>query len=272
MEEMEREKTREEMDFLSALPECLLTAILSRTSPRDVCRSSAASKELRSVAESDAVWERFLPSDHGDIISGLAYGPAAFSTKKQLYESLTEIVLNVGERRFKIDKGSGKKRVVLEARELAITWGSVPEYWEWIRLPRTSMCRSSEVPEPPEERLFDLKGKIEARLLSPETTYVAYLMFKTWASYGSLGRAKTYVRFAGKKGDGYETTNIVNLEPAKSSHHLRKRTEGWMEIALGEFFTGQGDNGEVEIRLMEVEQGNWKGVISVQGIVLRPKV
>ncbi|KAF7150088.1 hypothetical protein RHSIM_Rhsim02G0055000 [Rhododendron simsii] len=265
---MEREKTREEMDFLSALPECLLTAILSRTSPRDVCRSSAASKELRSVAESDTVWERFLPSDHGDIISGLAYDPTAFSTKKQLYESLTEIVLNDGERRFKIDKASGKKRVVLEARELAITWGSFPEYWEWIRLPRT---RSSEVPEPPEERLFDLKGKIEARLLSPETTYVAYLMFKTWASYGSLGRARTCVRFAGKKGDGYETTNIVNLEPPKSSH-LRKRTEGWMEIALGEFFTGQGDNGEVEIRLMEVEQGNWKGVISVQGIVLRPKV
>ncbi|KAF7151692.1 hypothetical protein RHSIM_Rhsim02G0054900 [Rhododendron simsii] len=223
---MERDKTREEVDFLSALPECLLTAVLSRTSPRDVCRSSAVSKELRSVAESDAVWKRFLPSNHGDIISGLAYDPVAFSTKKQLYESLTEIVLDDGER----------------------------------------------VPEPPEERLFDLKGKIEARLLSPETTYVAYLMFKTWASYGSLGRAKTCVRFAGKKGDGYETTNIVNLEPPKSSHHLRKRTEGWMEIALGEFFTGQGDNGEVEIRLMEVEQGNWKGVISVQGIVLRPKV
>ncbi|KAE9452932.1 hypothetical protein C3L33_15166, partial [Rhododendron williamsianum] len=236
------------MDFLSALPECLLTAILSRLSPRDVCCSAATGKELRSVAESDAVWERFLPSDHGEI--GLAYDPVAFSTKKQLYDRLTEMVLYDGERRFKIDKASGKKRVMLEARELAITWGSVPEYWEWIRLPRT---RSSEVPEPPEERLFDLKGKIEARLLSPETTYVAYLIFKTWASSGFLGRAKTCVRFAGKKGDGYETTNIVNLEPPKSSH-LRKRTEGWMEIALGEFFIGKGDNGEVEIRLMEVEQ------------------
>lgn len=93
---MERDKTREEVDFLSALPECLLTAVLSRTSPRDVCRSSAVSKELRSVAESDAVWKRFLPSDHGEI--GLAYDPVAFSTKKQLYESLTEIVLDDGER------------------------------------------------------------------------------------------------------------------------------------------------------------------------------
>ncbi|KAG5560580.1 hypothetical protein RHGRI_003786 [Rhododendron griersonianum] len=75
-EEMERDKTRDEMDFLSALPECLLTAILSRLSPRDVCCSAATGKELRSVAESDATWERFLPSDQEEIKSGLAYDSA----------------------------------------------------------------------------------------------------------------------------------------------------------------------------------------------------
>lgn len=80
---------------MSALPECLLTAILSRLSPRDVCCSAATGKELRSVAESDATWERFLPSDQEEIISGLAYDSA---TKKQVYDRLTEMVLYDGER------------------------------------------------------------------------------------------------------------------------------------------------------------------------------
>jgi len=45
-----------------------------------------------------------------------------------------------------------------------------------------------------------------------------------------------------------------------------------MEIELGEFFNGQGDTSEIEMRLTAVEGGHWSYDIFVEGIDLRPKV
>lgn len=87
-----REKTMAGLgtDCFPALPESLvIIEILSRTSPRDVCRFSAISRGFKSVADSDNVWDRFLPSDHRKIISRSVY-PVAFSTKKQLYFLLAD--------------------------------------------------------------------------------------------------------------------------------------------------------------------------------------
>ena len=51
------------------LPEGCIAAIISFTSPRDACRLAAVSKMFNSAAHSDAVWDRFLPSDYADIIA-----------------------------------------------------------------------------------------------------------------------------------------------------------------------------------------------------------
>ncbi|KAH0923357.1 hypothetical protein HID58_023375, partial [Brassica napus] len=45
------------------LPEECIAAVISFTSPQDACRISAVSKLLRSAADSNSAWERFLPSD-----------------------------------------------------------------------------------------------------------------------------------------------------------------------------------------------------------------
>ncbi|PON63761.1 F-box domain containing protein [Parasponia andersonii] len=42
---------------------------MSLTSPRDACRSSVVSPLFRSVADSVAVWEKFLPPDYRKVIS-----------------------------------------------------------------------------------------------------------------------------------------------------------------------------------------------------------
>ena len=52
-----------EMNFLDLPEECIATMI-SFTSPFDACRISAVSKLLRSAADSNTTWERFLPSDY----------------------------------------------------------------------------------------------------------------------------------------------------------------------------------------------------------------
>lgn len=49
------------------LPEACLADVIALTSPRDACRLAAVSPSFRAAAESDAVWDRFLPPDYRAI-------------------------------------------------------------------------------------------------------------------------------------------------------------------------------------------------------------
>ena len=74
------------VDF-SALPEDCIAGILARTSIRDACRMSTVSPEFLSAAESDALWETFLPADYQEIIGRSSESSARldFSSKKELF-------------------------------------------------------------------------------------------------------------------------------------------------------------------------------------------
>ena len=75
----------------------------------------------------------------------------------------------------------------------------------------------------------------------------------------------------------YNHTRILYQPPGPRSREEdgecpKERGDGWWEIELGEFFNGgEDDGGEVEMSVLEVEGGNWKGGIVVQGIEIRPK-
>ncbi|KAK2988692.1 hypothetical protein RJ640_012728 [Escallonia rubra] len=45
----------------------------------------------------------------------------------------------------------------------------------------------------------------------------------------------------------------------------------WLDIELGEYVCKGGEDGELEMSVMEVEGGNWKGGLIVEGIEIRPK-
>ncbi|VVA93931.1 unnamed protein product [Arabis nemorensis] len=51
---------------MNPLPQDCIVEILPLTSPCDVCRSSAVSMIFKSAADSDDVWNQFLPSDLPD--------------------------------------------------------------------------------------------------------------------------------------------------------------------------------------------------------------
>ncbi|XP_059592338.1 F-box protein PP2-B3-like [Vitis vinifera] len=74
------------VDF-SALPEGCIAGILAWTSPRDACRMSVVSPEFLSAAESDALWQTFLPDDYQEMIGGSSESSARldFSSKKELF-------------------------------------------------------------------------------------------------------------------------------------------------------------------------------------------
>ncbi|KAI3704257.1 hypothetical protein L1987_74473 [Smallanthus sonchifolius] len=80
---------------ISVLSEGCVSDILSNTSPRDACRAASISKEFNLAADSDAVWDRFLPPDHREVIAR-AVSPVVFDSKKQLYHRLSESYILLG--------------------------------------------------------------------------------------------------------------------------------------------------------------------------------
>ncbi|KAH7857138.1 hypothetical protein Vadar_009456 [Vaccinium darrowii] len=259
------------------------------TSPADACRSSAISTLFNAAADSDSMWESFLPFDYRQIVSR-SVSPVVFSTKKQLYFSLCEspLLLDGGKLGFALDRVSGKKCYTLPARELAIAWKEDTRYWVWISLPES---RFSEVAQLLNVWWLDIWGTINTAMLSANTTYAAYLIFKITDQrhfgFESLP-VKASVRFL-KEGEEYEddksSTVSLTMQPLRSRHRGEReigrlprenvrfpqiRRDGWMEIELGEFHNDEGDDGEVEMRLREVRE--WKSGLIVEGIEVRPKV
>lgn len=289
--------------MIDLLPEGCIANVVSLTSPGDACRLSLVASLFRSAAESDGVWETFLPSDYMDII-GRAVDPTPSSpwSKKQLYLWLSDnsLIIDNGTKSFSLEKWSGKKCYMLAARDLSIVWGDTPQYWKWTSL---SESRFSEVAELISVCWLEIHGKIKTSMLSPNTTYAAYLVFKsTEEAYGfEYQPAEVTVGITG----GESETRTVYLDPdtghrqqfqiiprpggmfnrirtrmlrpfasisrQSDSRYPKARGDGWMEIQLGEYFNKDGEDGELEMSLREVRGGNWKSGLIVHGIDIRPK-
>ncbi|KDP23312.1 hypothetical protein JCGZ_23145 [Jatropha curcas] len=361
---------------LCVLPEGCIANVLSFTGPRDVGRLSVLSSTFRSAAESDAVWESFLPPEYQSIISGspdsslLVCSPS----KKDIYLRLCDnpILIDGGKKSFQLDKWSGKKCFMISARDLLIVWGDTPRYWRWTS---ELDSRFAEVAELIGVCWLEIRGKINVCMLSTNTLYGVYLVYKTTAGaygferqpvvvkvgghkrsvyldaetesqlpyptvgrhtgglfinrralglqgpvatrdrdsnnpqggedgslgagrerqqrYRSMGRLPSglYIRSRGvglqvpvetrerefnspqEREDGW-SDRLFNRSPASGERDVnnsQEREDGWLEIELGEYFNKEGDDGELEISIEEMEGGHWKGGLIVQGIEIRPK-
>ncbi|KAI3935354.1 hypothetical protein MKW98_027174 [Papaver atlanticum] len=123
---MERsEKQEADINNLERLPEGCISDILSLTIPADVCRFSLVSTLFKSAADSDVVWEKFLPDDYQNITTRAFchFSSAALSKKELHYRLYDDPLLIYGSRRsFQLENSSGKKCIMLGAKELAIAW------------------------------------------------------------------------------------------------------------------------------------------------------
>lgn len=147
---------------------------------------------------------------------------------------------------------------------------------------------------------FEVRGKININMLSTGTNYAAYLVFTCKSrTYGFEHQpAEAFVSISGHESE----KRIVCLDPEGAErqryqivprriglfyHRLRQRRQdmsmeqnteypkqrkdGWMEVELGEYFVEGGQDGDLEVSLMEVKGGNWKRGLTIQGIEIRPK-
>ncbi|KAF8369833.1 hypothetical protein HHK36_032144 [Tetracentron sinense] len=272
------------------LPEDCISHILSFTSPRAVSISSLVSSIFQSASESDVIWEKFLPSDYQEILSR-SVSPVPFSSKKELYFRLCDsILMDAGLKTFSLEKSTSKKCYILSARELSITWGNFPLYWTWKSLPQS---RFAEVAELRTICWLEIHGKMNTRMLSPNTTYAAYLIVKfADRAYGldSLpADISVEVRNYHSRGIAYlrrhnnqkillehhcfsNHSNVLNSRGIQGDRRVPSyRNDGWMEIELGEFFNYGGDDGDVKMSLREVKGSHLKGGLIIEGIEVRPK-
>ncbi|KAL9233425.1 hypothetical protein vseg_008429 [Gypsophila vaccaria] len=296
----------DESHLFDAMPEGCIATALSFTAPLHTCRLATVSKVFKSAADSDAVWDRFLPSDYREILARSEGGAEGLLgdlvTKRELFFYLVDhpLLIDCSSMSFFLDKPTGKKCFVISARKLAITWGDTPRYWAFRPLPES---RFPEVAELNSVCWLEIKGTMKASMLSPNTTYVAYFVFKmNEGAYGFYSPIHVTIKAPGSKSETrkvylqdevgrrpryqivprrmtlfnrirtpfFEAPQPSKKEEDKMLPNVRK--DGWQEVAIGELTTRVGYDGDIEMSVLEVEAGNWKSGLMVEGIELRPKL
>ncbi|KAL6635326.1 hypothetical protein ACP70R_027997 [Stipagrostis hirtigluma subsp. patula] len=289
------------------LPEECVAYAISLTTPGDACHSSAVSPAFRAAADSDAVWARFLPADHAAVLAR-ADEPVGCASKKELFSRLCDrpVLLDGATMSFGLERRSGAKCFMLSARALSIAWGDDPSCWTWTAGHPGS--RFPEVAELVDVCWLEITGKLQLSLLTPRTTYAAYLVFAVADdSYGlecSLGIPPPKATVTVVSG---ATKPTARTEHAICLHHMqgeeevavhrrkqvfmrlrkdygrkltreadpdircpRRRADGWAEVEMGEFAVA-GEEGTVVVSLKELDCRRWKRGLIVQGIEIRPK-
>ncbi|KAK0580663.1 hypothetical protein LWI29_004798 [Acer saccharum] len=272
------------MTGMLALPEGCIAAVISFTTPRDACRLACVSTAFRSAADSDVVWDRFLPPEYSSSSS------SSFTTwsalwKKELYFRTCHNLIHKGKMSFWFDLPSGKKCYMISARELYIEDADSILDWCWFSIPDANTkhhlgipdCRFPEVVVRIDLCYFEIGGKITTSLLSPMTTYVTYLVYfvfsqnSVWFDDEDEEDNPVEVFYWTCWNNNSQNRTIYfhreHQEGNDDGFYPKKRPDGWMESELGEFFNRGDENDEL---LMTIETGIKENIV-VQGIEIRPK-
>ncbi|KAK0591524.1 hypothetical protein LWI29_003282 [Acer saccharum] len=140
-----------------------------------------------------------------------------------------------GQIELLVGQANREEMYMISARELSIIWVDNPLYWTWISLPEAS-------------------GTINTSLMSPVTTYVAYLVFKRtqyFFGFDSSWDHRVEVTVGHTGSDGQKRTVYFHSDQGDivyGDDHGRfpqTRGDGWLESELGEFFYGGDEEGEL---------------------------
>ncbi|KAM0829739.1 hypothetical protein ACQ4PT_066687 [Festuca glaucescens] len=283
---------------IERLPEDLLVHVISLTSPADAFRAAAVSRAFHAAADSDTVWSRFLPHDLPRFAKKeLPRKPP--STKKGLFRRLSDepVLLLHKFVRMQLDKATGAKCFTLSATALQIKHFSRAGNWVRVGSDFDNSKRGKRFLQAAKLGCLqglDIRVKVQPKMLSQNTTYMAYMVFKLadWfygldfpfqeASFGVAGReSRRQVCLQGyvEEGDGADEPprkHVLQsyqprrdtIPPVDDVQFPRKKTDGWMEVELGEFHNEEGD-GEISISLVQSAHG--KCGLIVWGVELRSK-
>ncbi|KAI4346197.1 hypothetical protein L6164_013269 [Bauhinia variegata] len=146
-----------------------------------------------------------------------------------------------------------------------IIWGDSPQYWRWTSIPES---RFPLVAELNYVWWLEVKGRIETKLLSSNTTYGVFFIFK----FGRIKwrfdkrRLELTVNFEGNVNESQK-----KVFPDTPRNGPQPRMDGWMEVEMGEFFNEFGDDGSVMFKLLDFHGSDTKAGLIVEGVEFRPK-
>jgi hypothetical protein len=176
---------------------------------------------------------------------------------------------------FSVGKLSGKKSYMLAANQLVISSADDPQYWKWTSSPDSRFSEVGQVAELLSNvRSIQVRGRFQTKLLSPKTTYEAYFVFKLPKGY-SREAAHSSIMYA-KDRDKRVNVSIANRIRFCGPGYQRllrlnkhRRSDGWMEVRMGQFYNDSGDDGEVDARFNGMDFQT-SGLV-IEGLEFRPK-
>ncbi|KAL1222714.1 putative F-box protein PP2-B2 [Cardamine amara subsp. amara] len=133
-------------------------------------------------------------------------------------------------------------------------------------------ARFEKIAEVSNDCLFEARGEMSTRYLSPRTRYSVYIVFKTKSGYpegfwdGGVPVRGTVALV------GHEPCNrfLYFVEPSNGRKDREKeRRDGWMEAELGDFFNKVSCD-DAAISDVEIRGSHWKRGLIIQGMELRP--
>ncbi|KAK3159381.1 hypothetical protein QOZ80_2AG0149390 [Eleusine coracana subsp. coracana] len=255
--------------------------------PQEAARAAIVSPDFRTAADSDDVWANFLPGDLPPLASGEELDDASapsLSKKKEMFLHLTDHPVLLANRitSLRLDKKTSAN--MLWARALHICGGDNPELWRWIPLTDCS-SRFSEGAELLRFSILVIEGRIRCGMLSKNTNYGAYIVFKVTdksfgleyprfpPQYATLRVGKRPIVVGRRKVclQALPSALARLIEGPPRRFLPKRRADGWMKLEMAGFRVLEGDVGDVRLGLLQHRVNRIEGLI-VQGIEIRPQV
>ncbi|GJV23344.1 kinase-like domain, phloem protein 2-like protein [Tanacetum coccineum] len=234
-----------------------------------------------SDSASDTYWEQKFPDEYEEIIN-LSKDSLRWTTKKELYSIFRRgFLLGNGQQWFAVDK-HGKKCLMLSAKATCVIDGKN------LACKSLNETRFGEVLVVAATDEFRISGQIKSEVVSPETNYACYLVYKLPQDQSTF-EAPLFVRKIDGNNDhlGWyiylvspPDTPVIGPKVDENTHKVldrhkvnavpQQRSDSWMEVQVWEFETGTTTN-TFSMYLVFEHPGekNLTGLM-VQGIELRP--
>ncbi|CAL4996693.1 unnamed protein product [Urochloa decumbens] len=257
---------------LGDLPEECLALAIVLTSPRDASRCAAA--------DSDHVWQRFIPTDGHFLLMSPA---AKKKKKKDAYLGLCDAAGAAvdGGCRVWLDRATGAKCYALSARRLSLPWDDGEFSWKFTPHPRS---RFGEVAELIECTCLDIYGRLPASALTPAMPYIRGVPGLRHSARGAPPRPQ--LTGPGDSGGVAATRHAVCLRPDDAGagsvasgkereekvRRPRRRRDGWWEMEMGRLIVSAavGEGGEEVVANLEALGWYPKRGLVLHGIEFRP--
>ncbi|XP_078150768.1 F-box protein PP2-B10-like [Carex rostrata] len=178
--------------------------------------------------------------------------------------------LNDNFKSFRSNREEPNRGQMFLARALQIEHSAVDVKWKWV--PNKDL-RFPEVAELLKVHWLEIKARINLDGFIPETNYAAHLIFKIKSNTCGLDTLQKASISMG----GHKWKKIVCIKPRVARPRNKciglpvKRSDGWMEIELGQFYCNDGTgNQEVVISFKENNDNIKKSGLIIAGIEVRP--